>query len=306
MNFLHTFWSNLKNSFYNPSFYAGVKQWTLGRAVFFILMMCFVYELIIAVPIAVVSVPAVLMFSPQELIDKHYPEGLEVVIEKGIASANVPQPYIIPVPKNPDAKPGDVEDFANLLVIETTRDVSVSEIESFDSLAILTKDSIIMKESKEKTQIVPLKGMDFTVNKENIEKGVATIEPIVKTLVFPLAVIVLLVIAPFMLLGYMITALIWGLLAWAISWARNNPHTYKQIYKVSLVAQAPIITLSIIVVALGIPLPPFTDFVIFLALVWLNLQPVDATPDDVVKVNDEPAQSEEEEVVVVKEEQPLP
>ncbi|MBX9765191.1 DUF1189 domain-containing protein, partial [Patescibacteria group bacterium] len=94
---MKNFFSDFKNSFYGPLFYAQARAKSLGAAIGFLLLSALLTSFVLVFVFAASVIPGILSEKPAEFVEKNYPSELTVTIQDGKASTNVEQPYIIPI-----------------------------------------------------------------------------------------------------------------------------------------------------------------------------------------------------------------
>ena len=99
MNYFKVFFYVWKRSFSEASYYKDVLRARFNFSLKYFLFFCFILSIITTIFIIVkelIPFNEFISTFPQELISI-YPPELEIKINKGIATTNVPQPYFIPV-----------------------------------------------------------------------------------------------------------------------------------------------------------------------------------------------------------------
>jgi hypothetical protein len=267
MNIKNT-WNQLKNSFYNPEFYASVPNQSLKKGLKFVFVLTAVSVVVFVLGLLVSIVPDIKSFSGHDFIEKNYPEELVINIKEGVASTNVVEPYYIPstLEKGKNAQ-------ANLVVIDTKTDVSLSEITSYDSFVLLTKDHVVLNQPGRETRILPLKSIkELTVSKETTQALVSKF-----TEFLPWFVAIATIFGTFIgiLFCFVITLinLLWlSLVTLVVGKVRKIKLTYKQAYTVSLYAFAPVVVVDMISMILRMgSLSFWVTLVLFILVLALNL-----------------------------------
>jgi len=157
------------------------------------------------------------------LIDKTYPNELEIKIQNGVLSTNVTEPYYITFSPEyfdslfPDKKGGSPKSKIRLLAIDTKG--RAEKFENYQSLALLTSTSLIYYDN-DKITIQPLKNIkQLTINKQivnskydEINSG-SRIENFLKIMLFaaPILIFIFFIIGTFigiLFSGYLVYLMI--------------------------------------------------------------------------------------------------
>lgn len=255
MRLIKNFWGDLKGSFFNKGFYKSVPTRPFSKGMKFIVFLTLISTLVVGAVISYVGVTALKGISLENIAAQYYPPQLVVTIKKGIASSNVPEPFVIPVPQEMKTRSKNVhtnvnvEEYTNILVIDTRRtssEISLGELEKYDSFAVLTKDALIARDDGAK--VIPLKGIDeLVISKENVATWATKLEN------FLWGAIPFLIVGGFILgtifsfLWYLAAFLLLAfipMLISRISGVISQKLTYAQSYKVSMYAIAPVVVVS--------------------------------------------------------------
>lgn len=269
MNLIKRFWTNLKNSFYNPSFYSSLKNQPLKKGIKFIIALSTLYVILVAASISILILPQLKKISVSDYVDANYPQNLEITIKDGLVKTNVEEPYTIPIPENDKA-----EGFKNLLTIDTTKDVSLDAVKNSGSVVYLSKDTLIINKSDQELRAISLsKVKDTTLNKDVVKRlGVKFLHYF--WLGLPLIILfgVLLGIV-FIAASYLLFLVIGAFVPMLIAKFKHQKLTYKEAYKLSLFMVAPVIILDNIATLLNIRSLSFIGMILVLAIVsFVNIK----------------------------------
>jgi hypothetical protein len=238
------FFKTLKSSVYDPAFYRSVRERKTSSAFGYFALLMLVASLISsAKPVADI---AGFIFQPSEKKDvirneilSLYPDELSIRFENGTVSTNVAEPFAIPLPYTLEKETDNQQEYPkNLLVIDTTKPISASDFETFDTIAILGRDSIGFHDPEErKTEIQDFGGVSgepFTLDKDRFVSFVGIAERFAKG--FGVALLFLLPIVVFTakLAGFLLYLLFGALVIWIVAKARGVDWEYGDSYKAGL------------------------------------------------------------------------
>lgn len=234
----------MRSSVYEPSFYRTIRERPLSSVLGYFVLLILASSLMTSVT-PVVDI-ATFIFRPSEEKDAVrkeilalYPEELSVRFENGTISTNVAEPYAIPLPRVLKEEMGASEKYpGNLLVIDTGKSISASDFETFDTIAILSKDSIGFHDfENDKVEIRNFgdtPGESFTFDSEKFASYVDMIEKFVKGFGIALLFLVPLFVF-FAKLTILPLYLVFGaFVIWIIAKIRGTSWTYGTAYKAGL------------------------------------------------------------------------
>ncbi len=98
-----TIFETFKKSIYNLTFYKEVTEAPFSEALRYYVKITLVFSLILTIFFGAISIPFGISFVKNRapvLVKEYYPKDLSVHIEKGIASANVEMPFLVPLKGN--------------------------------------------------------------------------------------------------------------------------------------------------------------------------------------------------------------
>jgi len=270
MDALKGFILDVRNSFFGPTFYTAVRVMPLSKVLLFLYFVALAASVVTVGSAVIAMLPEIAKFKEADFVATHYPDGLEVTVKDGVASTNAEEPFIVPIPEEDRA---EAEGFTNYFVIDTRPDVTVETLNSYAAMAVLTRDSFILKDDND-GRIVPLKTMgEVLVTEEIVTKWVDSFLDILLVLLVPLVILMFAFVAMFITLGHMIASLFGGLVVMLLGRLKKLPLAYGEAYKTAVVASIPLILIGTVAFFFGFPvLPFFIDFFIFLAIVLANLE----------------------------------
>jgi hypothetical protein len=137
------FFDLVRRSIYAPPFYAALPARSGGAAFGYFVALTAVLALLFGLTL----LPGLIAFHTRagvalETALATYPDELVVEVRDGEASANVPQPYLVPMP--PSWR--DADSPANLLVIDTTQPFNFAQRNRYDTVALLAQDALVFKD----------------------------------------------------------------------------------------------------------------------------------------------------------------
>ena len=140
------FFQKIRDSIYNPAFYKNLPKTKLESALsyFFILIvvLSFIQTVLLAFPVFTFVVGLQKTELPK--LVQSFPANLQVKITNGIVTTNAKEPYFISTPPSDNTS----MPYKNILVIDTKDPYSSKEFTNFDTMALLTKDSIFYKQDQ--------------------------------------------------------------------------------------------------------------------------------------------------------------
>lgn len=261
---------NLRNSFYNPSFYSSLSSQTIGKGVGFITFWSFIGAVVAVIVIIVLAIPEMSRFSPLTYVESHYPDELVITIEDGIASTNVEEPYVI-VLEGDDS--GDNAS-SSIAVLDTKRDLTLNDISAHNALVVLTKDTVIVKKSEDETRLFPLSEVgDFELDKNQALDLAKKSIYWFKVLIAPVALLVASFMATISVVYYLVCGLIGALVVMLVGRFYKKQFEFGTAYAIALFAAGPIMLADIIYMLSGnLAFPSTAVFVIFMAVVIANIR----------------------------------
>ncbi len=237
-----SFFKNILDSIYNPSYYRQIAQKPLTSSISYFLLLALLLTVIQTItfinPVSAGVTDLVSKAIPN--LVNSYPKELSVTIKNGSVSTNVKEPYVIPLQSHNSSEP------KNLIVITTKKTVPLEQFYTYNSLFVLTKYSLITVNSSTKAvQEFPLRDVkDMTINRTTINQQITHIRPYFKTIVPVLLVCIGLGIY----IGYLLRfvyLLALALLIFALMKFLKRDMKYEDAYKIGIHA----ITVGLIVEA---------------------------------------------------------
>ncbi len=278
MNSIQSFFKDIKSSFYDPGFYGVAPMKPTSNAIFFLFWVSVISAIAAGIFISISAFTAFRSFSAEDFVSKNYPEALVVTVKDGKASVNQPEPYMIPA--NAEMKADKDHPYDNFLVIDTRPETTLETLNSYKSLAVLTRDRIFFAPDNKDGRVFPLTSIkDATVDKAAAVGFVGKIISVLWIIALPLALFGVLAIAVFSLVFHLIASLIGALLVILVGMVRKNKLQYGDAYKIALYASAPVIFVQTLAMFFHISsLPFFLDVLLFIIVLFANLTPKVDTP----------------------------
>lgn len=251
MGKLKTFFRTFYKSASSPKYYAEVVQAKFSFSLKFFFFYFLLYALV-GVTYLTWAVFLPMDREVKKLPDKileTYPAELTIKIKNGQVSTNVKEPYSIPFPTNLfplESLPAEANlniggtrqplqnlSHFNLLTIDTQ--AQVTDIAKYNTLALLTKDSVSVIGDQGDIRVYPLREIkDLTINKLVVFSLIQVIAPYLKYVVPVFAIFAFLALAVFLPLGKMFYLLLFSLLILIVGKLMRLPLGYGKYYQVGL------------------------------------------------------------------------
>lgn len=228
------FFQTIKNSIYAPSFYQQIPSRSFkGSLGYFLLLILFltIISTITLLPTMLFEVPAILQQFLNDAV-ACFPDELKLSINRGKVTTNVAEPYFVPFCLGEQTS----QDYNNLLVIDTQTPFSSSQFNQYQTVAWLTKDTLVYKERDYKIQIFDLSQIpEFKLDRATINSLAQKISPWLK-FVGPALLLVILLGLYIMYIFRLMYALFLALVIFLSAKVFKKTLTYKASYKISLYA----------------------------------------------------------------------
>ncbi len=271
MSYLRRFWNNIRNSFYNPGFYAQLGQKRFWRAILVLVGISMISMLAVCVMFAVMVWPFLRSFSSDDFVDKYYPEGLVLTAKDDQFTSNVEEPYIIPLA---DSLKDESEKFANAVVIDTSDDLTLEQIEAYGAYVVVTKNGIAGTEENGRMRVITLKQSelgDFVINEENASSWTANALSFAKKASLPMLALLFVFGVLFVTLWHMFVLVFAALVVKIVAAVKNIKMPYPNAYVVALFASIPVLILNAILNTF-MHIPFLIDIALFVLVVSINLK----------------------------------
>lgn len=274
-NGMKTIFETFKKSIYNPVFYQNAITTPLSDIVRYYIKVSLLLSLVMTVVLGILLVPQGITFVKEhapELVKNYFPAELTVHIEKGEASVNVKEPYII------TAKDGakvalKEQGFENMLVIDTKNDFNKKKFDEYKTFALLTKTEIVTQSNQGQITIQDLRAIPTAnINQEWLLSLVEKSRNSLGTIVF-VGIIGTFIAMLFGYLKYFIVLLLFALIPLFIGYLKKISLSYGNAYKMSLYAIVPALVLKTLLNILGVfSVPAYFTFLVFMLIIALNMR----------------------------------
>ena len=211
----------------------------------------------------------------------YYPSTLEVRIDHGIVTSNVPEPYFLPVPEPLKKDMADKNGVDHLVVIDTKTPMSLDQFRTYRSAVWVGKDQVTFYDNQRGVRITPLGPQtNYVVNEQTLHELESQLAPFYKFAppLMVLAIFVGLMIAFgvnffYLLFGAILIFLV-GRLLFKQRWS------YGQSYQIGLHAiTLPLLVNTIIsLLSFGAFDIPFLQTALMLGVVYVNYKGIKSTP----------------------------
>lgn len=269
--------NDLRSSFYCTRFYNGLSEHSFEKGMGFVVFWSFVASLVGSAIVAMGIVPLVFTFSGEEYVEEYYPSELVITIEDGIATTNVEEPYYVGMD---DVDENEGKRFG--IYLDTKRDLTISDAQSYDAFGVLTKDTLVMSDGDGETRMVTLADIgNFTLDKDVALHYVEVAMKWARILIVPAVLLVAIFITIASVLSYLFLDLFGALIVMMVGKLYKRTFSYKTAYTIALFATGPVIIADIALMLFGImTLPMSVTLVVFLAVILANIRavPVAQTP----------------------------
>jgi len=280
-----TILKQVKDSIYNKDFYHQLKTQPWSFSLVYYLKLISLLALIGTILLSLVLVPRLMGFLsvvPEKVLAV-YPAELEIVIENGIATANVEQPYFVNIVSQLETDYADGEVW---VVVDTETDNLLESFRVYSEersvFALIGREGVVLLEGEDLSKVTyhafP-RDIDLTVNQENLTKVVDTVSGyffLIPTLMVPIMFVVLLVgLLLFALWLVFVTVVL--LIVYTLARDKGDRLTFGQMYRFTLHAVTLALILRVLVLVLLAALPgkifilPFFTTVVTMLVVVANV-----------------------------------
>lgn len=234
------FFSDFKNSIYNPAYYQELKQTPFSKSLKYFIVFAILCALINTVYYGAVFIPKMKVWVDQlesEII-KNYPKDLEIKIKNGAVSINQPEPYVVKSfsldSQDAQSKGLDLR-MDNILVIDTQNKFSLEQFKNYNTSCWLGRNTITCLDNNGTVKISDLtKTPDFTLNQSVVTNFFGKISPWVN-FIYPLFAVMFLVGFLFIaIIGGLFHLLFGALIIWVIASFKKIDLGYKKAYALGL------------------------------------------------------------------------
>ena len=272
---MKTIFETFKKSIYNPVFYQNAVTTPLSDIVRYYIKFSLLLSVAMTVYLGVALVPQGIRFVKEhapELVKSYFPAELTINIEKGIASVNVKEPYIIQG-KNGSQAVLKEQGLESMLVIDTKNEFNKNKFDEYKTFALLTKTEIVTRSNNGQITIQDLRAApDASINQEWLLSWVEKTKDSLGTIVF-VGIIGTFIAMLFGYLKYFIVLLLFALIPRLIAYLKKMPLSYGGAYRISLYAIVPALALKTLINILGVFfIPAYFTLLVFMLIVAINMK----------------------------------
>ena len=206
------FIEHIQKSIYGPEYYRALLtrpasfSWKYYWS--FTMLLSVIMTIVISLPL-VPRLDRALPLVTQKVL-AYYPSDLVITIADGRASVNKPEPYTLPLPAL-FREEGNTVGLTELLVVDTTHDVTPQQFTSYHAIFWLAKGSLVAGDEVRGLSILEFPpGMNIVVDQRGVKSVLAQIEslaPLIAPGVVLLLFFAFLTSFAFLLLYLLVTAL---------------------------------------------------------------------------------------------------
>ena len=283
------FWDlaiTIRDSFYNPAAYSAVAKKDLSSAFF--------YASIAAVLNAAFIVGLMMPFlwelsqidTGPEAVDEIYPEGLQVMIQKGQVFTNAVEPLQIEAnglfvgEKSLTTQAASSSEHKYILTIDTKRPLTLEDVRAYDSYLVLGKSTLYAQKNSNEIRSYDLSEIqELEINEGVVKSYAQKARPWILAGIFALPLIVLVFFGIGVLVYFLFLALFGALLVKIAARIRGFSLPYAGAYAVALYATIPVTVFNVVADIIGFGNSFFTSVLVFVLVVMINLKK-DKLPED--------------------------
>ncbi len=270
-NLLETF----KKSIYNLEFYSSVASTSLKSGIIFYFKVATSLALLMTVVFSIFLVPNGVRFIKEQapdLVKKYYPANLVVTIDKGSASSNVIEPYVIPT-QGIAKEVFQGTSIENIFVIDTKDGVSGKTFADYKTFALLTRNEVMTQGNNTRVSTLGLKSVpDVVISEEMLLLAVENVRANLGVFVpAGIALTFMLLLLGFVL--HLIPLFLFALIPFFLAWIKKIPLTYGGSYRMSLYAVMPGLVLkSLLNISGFFFVPAYLSLLVFMLIIFVNMR----------------------------------
>ncbi|MDD5083429.1 MAG: DUF1189 family protein [Candidatus Moranbacteria bacterium] len=275
------FFQMVKDSIYNPRFYRDIAGQSASVSVKYFAKLVLVVSCIIAI-IPLVGGIGLLTWKQASVenfrseIIATFPAELSVRIKNGEISTNVQEPYAIAMPENLKReirREKDIPPVEQLLVIDTTKPIQMSDFETHQTLVMVGKNQVgIFNPGRGKVEVQNIQAfnIDYTLDRSSFTGLVDMAWKMLR-----IAGVVVLILLPFVLfvalfIGYGIYLVFGALVVWLAANVTGKILTYGQAYRLGLhLVTLPLLVSFVVPSLFGVP---FLFSIVFFIMAYINFK----------------------------------
>lgn len=286
----------IKNSVYNKEYYQNtVLTESFGSSIKYLLKISVIIAFAFAIVFGVASpfISKGLKNGLHEAVGQ-YPSDLTISVNNGNATINQPEPYFIKISnsiKDLNNSSDQTKNVENLIVVNTSEPFSLDKFKSYKTLALLTKNEVVMMSNNGEIKIEKLSVFgNVEITKTWLENKEGKAHRIMPWALIGMTILVFGGMFVIEFLGSLIVMLLYALIAWGLLKLKGINISYGKAYQVA-------IHVSTLVLLFGVFTRGWNGLalkvIILIIIVYFNF-------DNVVKL-----EPKKEEIVELKEEPEL-
>ena len=273
-----TIFETFKKSIYNPVFYQNAATVPFSDVVWYYIKFSLILSAFLTVALGALLVPQGITFVKKyapDMVKNYFPAELAVHIEKGEASVNVSEPYVVPGKDGTKAMLRE-QGLLNIFVIDTKQEFNKKEFEEYKTFALLTKTEIVTQSNLGQITIQDLDVFPtMTINQELLLSWVEKIRGSLGYIVIA-GLAITFVVLMLGYLSYLIILFLFALIPLFVAYLKKIPLSYSGAYKMSMYAIMPALALKTILNILGVFfIPAYFTLLVFMLIIALNMREVE-------------------------------
>lgn len=267
-----------KQSIYNPVFYQNATTAPLREIIRYYVKFSLLLSVVMTVSLGILLIPQGITFMNEYapgMVKNYFPTGLSIHIEKGVASVNVTEPYLVPA-KDGTQSVLKEQGLENMLVIDTKSDFDKKKFEEYKTFALLTKTEIVTQSDKGQITIQDLRVFPTsTINQEWLLSWVEKVHNYLGYIIFVGLVGTFLAML-FGYLKYLLVLFLFALIPLFIAYMKKTILSYGGAYRMSLYAIVPALALKTFLNLVGVFfLPAYFTLLVFMLIIAINMRDVE-------------------------------
>lgn len=268
-----------RQSVYSPEFYRSLSHRPFSFSLKYFFALVTAFALALALLSVITTFPLVYRlardFGPG--LTRLFPNDMRIEIRNGEVSANVPQPFLIPIPPELETE-GHPE---NMLVIDTEHPFSTGRFDELNTLSLLTKTEFAWRDDDNRVRIQKIEIREGVLDKPTLESWTQALRTALRWSAPVLAAGA--VILMFLLISAVLSFQLFYLLLGAVfvmllGRMRGMRLSYKKSYQIGIHA----ISLGVVFSSLmwiGAPQNPLVFTGLLVLTAWFNLIPQTPTAE---------------------------
>lgn len=275
---MKTIFETFKQSIYNPIFYQNATTTQVREIIRYYIKFSLLLSVIMTTALGVLLIPqgvTFLKYHAPEIIKNYFPAELVIHIEKGEATVNVSEPYVVPA-KDATKEVLKEQGLENMLVIDTKNDFDKKKFEEHKTFALLTRTEIVTQSDMGQITIQDLRALPTsTVSQEWLLSWVEKVRDSIEYIVF-FGLIGTFIVVLLGYLKYLVVLLLFALIPLFISYLKKTLLSYGGAYRMSLYAIVPALALKTLLNIVGVFfIPPYFTLLVFMLIISINMRDVD-------------------------------